>query len=67
MYFIIEANLAKQRHEEMIQEAERERMFDRSASVKVNLVTSAINVVRSAFTRGPQPHSSGAHQTVTAR
>ncbi len=67
MYFIIEANLAKQRYEEMIQEAERERMFNRSAAAKTNLVANAINVVRSAFARGPQPHSSGAHQTVTAR
>jgi hypothetical protein len=66
------ANFAKQRLEEMIQEAERERRFNRSVAVKVNLVTNAINAIRFAFARTarhqPQVPASVARQTTaTAR
>lgn len=67
MFFVIETQLAKHRLEEMIQNAERERLIAQSATAKTNLVANAINAIRSAFARSPRPLSSGAHPTVTAR
>lgn len=67
MFFVIETQLAKHRLEEMIQNAERERLIAQSATAKMNLVANAINAIRSAFARSPRSLSSGAHKTVTAR
>jgi len=49
--YIIEAQLARLRHEEMIQAAERERRFAELPTIRVNVLENAINAFKAAFAR----------------
>ncbi len=67
MLYLNEFQLAKQRHEELVQSFERARRFDQSATIEVNLVANAINALRSAFARREQAQQANARRTVTAK
>jgi|GEM_PF-3957496 len=54
MFMLVETQLARIRHEEMIQAAERERRLAEMPTVQINLFENAFKAFKTAFVRRNQ-------------